>query len=56
MVHMALEAAAFLLVALLGTTGGAVMIATGAMLLVIRWMLRDKQEPTPRGAGVHTPF
>jgi len=52
MVHSALEAVSFLFLAMLGTTGGTAMMAVGAMLLVLRWMLRDKDRSA--GAATHS--
>jgi hypothetical protein len=48
MSQSALEAASFLFLALLRTPGGVGMIFLVAVLLVFRWMLRDKVRTATR--------
>jgi di/tricarboxylate transporter len=44
MIQSVIEVASFLFLAIMGTPGGVGMIFMGALLLVFRWMLRDKDD------------
>ncbi len=45
MIQRVIDAAFFLFLAIMGTPGGVGMIFMGVVLLVFRWMLRDKDDP-----------
>jgi hypothetical protein len=44
MIPSVLEAVSFLFLAIIGTPGGVGMIFVASLLLVFRWMLRDKDD------------
>ena len=44
MIQSVIEVASFLFLAIMRTPGGVGMIVTGALLLVFRWMIRDKDD------------
>jgi len=52
MIDTVLEVASFLFLAIVRTPGGAVMIVTGVLLLVFRWMIRDRDHSV--GAATHS--
>jgi hypothetical protein len=51
MIDRVMEVASFLFLAIMRTSGGVGMIVTGALLLVFRWTIRDKDDSA--GAATH---
>lgn len=52
MIDRVMEAASFLFLAIMRTPGGVGMIVVGSLLLLFRWMIRDKNDTV--GAATHS--
>ena len=52
MIQSVINAVSFLFFAIMRASGGVGMIVVGALLLVFRWMLRDKNDSV--GAATHS--